>query len=138
MEVKMRCPPVRSRIICRELNWREIKNFHIVWNDDNSTRMLPGIPFDASTALHEPINFSSTQMEVIIIHISTDIAICSFFCNGTDCSCTIYIIFSEKLLCIVMGKSLVFPTEVQIDIRNFISIEAQESFKRDILSIFFE
>lgn len=49
VEVEMRGPPRCRNVVGRVLDRREIVNVHVVRNDDDSSRMLSGRPFDVLT-----------------------------------------------------------------------------------------
>src|SRR5690606_39873307 len=47
----------------------------------------------------------------------------------------VHVIFSEQLLRVLVGPRLVFPREVQVDIRRLVPLKSQEGLKGNVVAV---
>ena len=138
VEVKVGGLPFSCHIICRILDRSKVIDIHIVWNNNDSPRVLTGRPFDPSCAKSQALDLGIPVVLAIVPLITLDKAVGSLSCDRTYRSCPEGIFFPKDIPDIQVGTRLVFPREVQIDIGYLVPIETKEGFKRNILAIFAE
>ena len=92
----------------------------------------PVVLTDTCASLHDPVDLAvslvHTTLLVIIFHITERCLIR----QRTDRSGTEGLSRTEDYFCIFMCLTLILTGEVQVDIRLFVSLESQESLKRNI------
>ena len=137
MVVEMCGDDIAVLIICRMLHRREFFDFLSFGEDDDASWVLARSPADAGTSLNDPVDLAVSLMLSSLLKVIFYIAVSRLFRQGTDGSGLEGLPFSEDHLCIFMGVRLIFPGKVQVDIGFLISLESQESLKRDIKTFFF-
>ena len=138
VEVKVSGLPFSCHIICRILDRSKVIDIHIVWNNNDSPRVLTGRPFDPSCTKSQALDLGISVVLAKITLIALDKTVSSLSCDCTYRSCPEGIFFPKNITDIQVGTRLVFPGEVQIDIGYLVPIETKEGFKRNILPIFAE
>ena len=136
VEIKVGRPPSRRQIIGRVLNRGKVVNFHRVWHNQNSGRVLAGSPLDPGCPLSQAVDFGGIKDLLGIAFVGLNVTIGRLIGHGANRSGPVNVVFTKQDLGVVMGDRLVVPGEVQIDIGHLISLKAQEGFKGDILPIF--
>ena len=128
--------PLCRQIIRRILNWCEIIDIHIIWNNHNSSRVLSSRPFDTCCTLRQSLYFCVTVKFIVIPLIPFHKTISCFGSDCTNRTSTKGIFLTKNISDIQMSTRLIFTRKVQVNIRHLVTIEAKEGFKRNILSIF--
>src|SRR5699024_9036439 len=126
VEVEMRRFPLCCSIICRILYRREIVYIHVIRNNDDSARMLSRRPFDTRAAQYKPVDFGTSPLQSIIVQIAFDITECRLLGGSADCAGAEHLVLTEQHFCIVVCLRLIVTAEVEVDIRHFVTFEAQE------------
>ena len=135
VEVEVGGLPGSSVVIGRILNRSKVIDIHIIWNNNDTTRVLTSCPFDPSRSSSQALHFHILIKLPIVPLIATDKAIGCFGSNGTYGTCPKGIFFPENIPDIQMGIGLVISREVQIDIGHLVPIETKEGLKGNVLAI---
>ena len=124
-----------GHIVGRPLNRGKGVNFLPMGKHNDSARMLPCCPPDTNTALYNSadftISFSDPMFFIIIFHITES----RFISQGTNGTCPKGLTLAEDDLRIIMGLTLVFSGEIQVNIRLLVPLKAQEGLKGNIKSV---
>ena len=132
MVIKMGGDNIGIHIICRMLYRSEGVDIFTKRKNDDTARMLSGGTTDTCASLHDPVDLAvslvHTTLFVIIFHITERCLIR----QRTDRSGTESLSRTKDYFCIFMCLTLILTGEVQVDIRLFVSLESQESLKRNI------
>ena len=131
----MGCSVDRICIICRMLNWSKIFGIHIGRHNNHAAGMLTRCSFNTDTPLNKTFHFSRRNCDSLFFHPFFNKSECSFIGESADCSCFENMGFTEKLFGIAVGIELIFAREVKVDIRLFVTVEAKEGFKRNIMAV---
>ena len=70
-----------------------------------------------------------------LIQIFFDIAVGGLVLNTGHGACLEHVGFAEQLLCIAVHIGLIFAGKVQVDIRLFIAVEAQEGLEGNVVAV---
>ena len=124
-------------IICWMLNWRESINFLSMRQNNNSAWMLSGRPSNANTALRDSIDFAFSLDLAMLIKILLYISIGCLLGQCSHSSCTESMSLSKNNFSIIMSFWLIFSRKIQVNIRLFVSLKSQKSFKWNIKAILF-
>ena len=134
----MRRDDFRIRIVCRMLHRTEIVNIDFLRHDNDAARMLTGVSADACTALDQAVFLRASNFHLALCHVFFDVAVCGFFRNRADSSRAEYMVMPEQLAGVPVNGRLILTGEVQVNIRYFIAVEAQERLKRNGKSLLIE
>ena len=98
--------------------------------------MLAGGTAHAYTALNNTVDLAvslpGSPFLIIFLYITES----RFIRQCTNGSCTESLALTENNLRIVMGLTLIFTGEIEVNIRLFISFKSKEGFKRNIMAFF--
>ena len=109
----------------------------MLWQYDHTARMLSGCTLHAGKPECHPFHLAAAFHLSMFLVIFVDIPKCCFFSQRSDGTRPECFPFSKQFFGICMCFRLIFPGEIQVDIRFLISIEAKERLKRNIMSFFF-
>ena len=88
------------------------------------------------TALHKAVNLALSLSGPVLLKVVFHIAEGRLFRQGTYCACAERLPFSEDDLRIGVRRALVLTRKVQVDIRLFVSLKAEEGLKGNIKAVF--
>ena len=100
--------------------------------------MLPCGTLDPHTACHQPVNLRTVHGNPLVFQIVQNIPVCGLVRQCADGTGLEGFSGTEQHFRKLMGISLYVAGEVQVNIRGFVSLEAQEGFKRNIVSVPFQ
>lgn len=123
-------------VVGRMLNRREEMDVHVARHDHDAGRMLARRRFDAHAAMGHLVDVGNVLLDALFLEELLDVAKRRLVGNGLDGACPVDVVLAEEDFCILMRDRLVGTGEVEVDIRNFIAVEAEEDGKRDIVAIF--
>lgn len=83
------------------------------------------------------VNLCVRMLFVIFVKVLHDISVRRLGRNRTHRSGTENIFLTEKDFGVFMSIALIMPGEVQVDIGRFVTVEAEEGFKRDIVPVIY-
>ena len=126
---------IDRHIICRMLNRGKCINLFPHRKNNDTTRMLSCSTAHADTSKYNPVNFTVSLMYTALFIIIFDITECRLICQRTDGSRTERLTGAENNLCVFVCLTLVITGEVQVDIRLFVAVEAQEGLEGDIVAV---
>ena len=75
------------------------------------------------------------KLDFAFFKIFRYITVGSFVRESAYCTCTEHVTLTEKLLCIFMYHALHVAGEVKVDIGRFLTIEAKEGFKGNVVAV---
>ncbi len=127
---------IRGHIVSRMLDGGKGMDFFPQRQHNNPAGMLPRGAPDAHAPLHNPVNLAAALAHPPLLIIIPDIAKCRLICQRSDSSGPVRLPITENHFAVGMGLALVFPGEIQVDIRLLIPLKAQESFKRNVKPFF--
>ena len=107
----------------------------IIRHNDHTAWMLSRCSLDAGATNGKPVDFCWTASNAPFVQVFFHITICGFICHSGNRSGFKHIISPEQFFCVTMGRGLIFTREIQVNIRCFITIEAQKCFKWNIMPI---
>ena len=113
----------------------EVVYFIFTRNDDDSSGVLTCSTFCTETSVYKPVHFRAVHRYSLAFKEFRGESPCGFVCKSTDCSCFEGFSLSEEDFREFMRVSLHISGEVEVDIRRFVSLESEECFKRDIVSV---
>ena len=132
-------------IIGRTVHRRNIMDIHITRHNHDAARMLARSALDAGKAFDKRCHMRRMHMQILALVIFSDKAYRRFVGDGSNRTGAANIVAAEKFLGVLVRYALVrhcgriiwinTAGEVQIDIRNLITVEAQENRKRDIMTV---
>ena len=132
-------------IIGRTVHRRNIMDIHITRHNHDAAGMLTRSALDAGKAFNQRCHMRRMHMQILGLVIFSDKAYRRFVGDGSNRTGTANVITAKKLLGVLVRYALVrhcgriiginTAGEVQIDIRNLITMEAQENRKRDIVTV---
>ena len=132
-------------IIGRTVHRRNIMDIHITRHNHNATGMLARSALDAGKAFNQRRHMRRMHMQILGLVIFSDKAYRRFVGDSSNRTGAAYVIATEKLLGVLVRYALVghcgriiginTAGEVQINIRNLISMEAQENRERNIVTV---
>ena len=123
---------VAVRVVGRMLHGAEIRDVHILRDDDESAGVLAGRALDADAAERKAVHLRLRQRLAALLEILEHIAIGRLFGQRADRSGAEHVIRAEELLRIFVRLALIFAREVQVDIGHLVAAEAEEGLKRNI------
>lgn len=95
----------------------------------------PVVFFYADAAVHQPVDLRPTEGHPLFLEIFHDVAVGGFGREGAERSRLEYVPLAEQLLGVLMYPSLHLAREVQVDIRGFFSVEAEEGLKGNVVPV---
>ena len=122
-------------IVSRVLHRTEFIDLVIVRTDDDAARMLTGRTLDAGAVLRQTVLFIFVDRDVPFFEELRHIAKGCLFGDRADGPGLKHILFAEDGPHITMCDRLIFPGEVQVDIRFFVAFEPQERRERDRIAV---
>ena len=123
-------------IVRRPLDGRKLMYVHIPGHNGNTARMLPCRAPHAGTAADKTIDMRITRILTPIIKIVLHKAVGSLVRHRGNGAGAKHIVFTKKLLGILMSYWLIISGKIQVNIRNLVAVKAHENSKRNILSVF--
>ena len=123
------------KIICRMLYGNELTDFVFLWQNHHSGRMLTCRSFYTDTAGGQTVHFRIREYLFPVLTVALYITIGGLFCKRADGSRAETVSFSKQLLNVCVCFGLINAREIEINIRNLVSLEPQEYLKRDIKSL---
>ena len=135
MKVKVRSDIIRVLIICRVLYGAEIIDLIALWHHYHATGMLAGRPFDAGAPLRQAQLLGTVVDNALFLLIFFHIADSRFIRYGSDGAGLKHVVLTKERLCVAVRTALIFAGEVEIDIRGFIAVKAEEGLKRNGVAI---
>ena len=135
VEIEVGGQNIRFHIICRMLYRREVIHIVITGHNHHAAGMLTSGTLDSSAANRKAVDFSRAVYQSPFFQILLYIAIGSLIGYRGNGAGLKHVVPAEQLFCITMGRGLVFPGEVQVDIRCLVSVKSQEGFKRDVMAV---
>ena len=97
--------------------------------------MLSGGALDASAADGQAVHFGVVQENALLLGIFLDKAVSRFVRDRADGAGFEYVVTSEQLLRVAVGARLVLAGEIQVDIRRFVAVKAEERLERDVVTV---
>ena len=98
--------------------------------------MLPGRAFDPDQPAGQPVFLGMRGFDSPLLEIFFDITVGCLFGKSTDGAGTENMIGTEQYFRVFVGSGLIFPREVQVDIRCFlIPRKSKEGLKGDVKSV---
>lgn len=123
-------------IVGRMLNRREEMNVHVARHDHNAGRMLARRRFDAHAAMGHLVDVGNVLFDALFLEEFLDVAERCLVGDSLDGTSAIDIVLAEQDFRVFMRDRLIGTGEVQVDIRDFIAVEAEEDGKRDVVAVF--
>ena len=127
--------PLGCHIIGWILNRCKVINIHVVRDNNDSTWVLSSRPLDSSSSLRQTLNFGVSVKLSIVALVALDKSISRLSCNGTNSSSPKGIFLTKDITHIQVSARLIFPREVQINIRYLVPVKSKEGLKRNILTV---
>ena len=132
-------------IIGRTVHRRNIMDIHITRYNHDAAGMLARSALDAGKAFNQRSHMRRMHMQILALVIFSDKAYRRFVGDSSNRTGAANIVAAEKLLGVLVRHALVGHSrriiginttgEVQINIRNLVTMEAQENCKRDIVTV---
>ena len=97
--------------------------------------MLSGGALDPHTAVDQPVHLRPVHRNALLIQIFHHIAVGRFGGQRAQGSGLEHILMSEKIFGVFVHSALHFARKVQVNIRRFVTVEAQEGFKGNVLTV---
>ena len=135
MEVKVGGLPLSCHIVSWILDRCKVINIHVVRDYNDSARVLSSRPLDSSGSLRQTLNFGVSVELPIVALVALDKSISRLSRNGTNGSSPKCILLTKNITHIQVSARLIFPREVQINIRYLVPVKSKEGLKRNILTI---
>ena len=129
---KMRGDDIAVRIVRRVLHGAEIRDVHVLRDDNEAAGVLTGGALDADAAVGEAVLLRLWNVQPALLGVLENIAVSSLFREGADRAGAEDVVGAEELLGVFMRAALILAGEVQVDIGHFVASEAEEGLKRDI------
>ena len=127
MVVEVRGDYVGAFFIGGVLNRREVVHVHIARDNHNAAGVLTGGGLDAFAALSEAGDVSFIFFEIFFFEEFSDVAHGGFFGDSHDCAGAVNVVLSEKNFGVLVRGGLVFAGKIQVDVWNFVAVEAEEN-----------
>ena len=131
----MSCYVVGINIICRVLNGTEVIDIVCPRYNNHSAGVLTCCTLDARTADCKALFLCLMHCKSTFLCVLFDKSYCCFFCNGCDCTSLEHVILSEQFFSVAVRFGLILTAEVKVNIRNLVTLEAQEGFKRNFVTV---
>ncbi len=125
-------------IVCRVLHRGKRINLLPQRKDDNSARVLSCRPLHPHTAGNQAVNLTGTLSLAALLKVFFNIAVSRLIRQRTHGSRPERLPFSKDNFGVIVGLTLVFAGEIQVNIRFLIAFKAQKRFKRNVKSLFFQ
>ena len=135
MIIEMSSNDIRINIVSRMLYWTEFIYLMVIRHDDDTAGMLSRCTLDTGAVLSKAVCFIFIDRPLVFLKELHHITVGGLIGHRTYCSCLKYIFFTENRAHILMGYRLVFPCEVQVDIRLLVSVETKEGGERNGISV---
>ncbi len=133
--IKMGGNRIRGHIIGRMLHRGEGVNILAYGQHHDPSRMLAGTAPDPGTARGDPVYLTATLVDTLLLKVPLHIAESRLVCQGGNGTGPEGLSCTEDHLCIFVGLGLVFPGEIQVDIRLFVPLESQEGLEGNVKSL---
>ena len=118
--------------IRRVLHGGEILHIHIVRHNHQAAGMLARGAPHAHAAQGQAIHLRIAGSDLPLLQVLAHKAVGSLFCQSADGTGSKHLCLAEHLHRVAMGPGLVFPGEVQVDIRHLAAAVAQKGLKGDV------
>ena len=115
--------PRRRLVISRVLNRGKVINFLVIRDDNNPGWVLPRCPFDPGCAFGQPVLFRPAELLISIAFISFNVPIGRFISDRPDRPGPENVFLPKQDLHVVVGDWLVVPREIQVDIRDLVTLK---------------
>ena len=123
-------------IVCRTLNGAKFIDIMVTGYNHQTTGVLPCGTFDTSASIHQTGNLRIMSSNFPFIKIFFDKTISRFIRQSTNGTGFKYMPYTEQFFRIGMSCLLIFPREVQVNIRFFIPFKAQECLEGNVVTVF--
>ena len=134
-ESEVRCNYIGIRVVSGVLNGCEIIYLVLSRNNYDSARVLTRSSLYAYASSYDALHFGFVDAYALALEILGNEAEGSLVCKRAESSCSEHVLSSKELLGVFMHLALNVSREVKVDIWRFISVEAKEGLKRNIVSV---
>lgn len=136
--IEVGCDGAAVHVVGRVLNRREEVDVHVARHDHDAGRMLARRRFDAHAAMGHFINVGNVLLDALFLEEFLDVAKRRLVGDGLDGACAVDVVLAKEDFRVFVGNRLIGTREVQVDIRDFVAVEAEEDGKRDVVAVFDE
>ena len=113
----------------------EFMYISVLRHNHKTAWMLSRCSLYTCTASNKTVYLRIVQYKMMVVHISFYITVGCFIRKRAYCSGLENMALAEKHLCIGMSLLLVFAGKVKVNIRLFVTVESEEGFKRNVVSV---
>ncbi len=122
-------------LVGRVLDRRKVMDVHVSGNNHDPAGMLPRRTLDAGAAADQAVDVGVVDLHAPGGGPFHDVAVGRLVLDGADGAGAEYVVLAEQFFRVFMGLRVVFAGEVQIDIGNFIAVEAQKNREGDVVAV---
>ena len=122
-------------VVRRVLDGAEIVDFVGVGHHHHAAGVLAGGPLDAGAAQGQPVFLGVIDGAAPLLQVLFHIAVGGFVLDARDGARLKDVGLAEEFLGVAVDAALVFPREVQVDIRLLVAVEAQEGLEGDVVAV---
>ena len=126
---------VGVRVVCGVLNGTEIVYLILLGYNHDSTGMLTRRALYANAIRHYSVDLCARQTDSLFLKIFHNVTVGGLVSKRADRSRAEYVFRAEELLGVFMYLSLNLAREVKVYVGGFISVEAKECFKRNMMTV---
>jgi len=138
MKIEVGGHHVGARVVSGTLYRGKIVNIFVMRHHNHAGGVLAGGALDARKAAGKPRKLGIVERQVPLLRIFADIGLGCFFGDGGNGTCLEHVGAAKHDFRIFLRLILVFAGKVQIDIRHFISAEAEKGFERNFVPVTIE
>ena len=135
MEVEVRGDVIGILVVCGVLHRAEIVDLFALWHDDHAARVLARGTFDARAGNGKAFFLRAGKHARTFFGILFHVAERGFICDGCDGAGLEDVFAAEQRLRIAVRTALVFAGEVEVDIRRFVAVKAEERLEWDGVAV---
>ncbi|SCH49485.1 Uncharacterised protein [uncultured Faecalibacterium sp.] len=135
LELEVGGQQAACHIIRRVLDGTEIVDLVGVRHNDHAAGVLTRGALDAGAAQSQAVLLRMVHRAAALIQIFFDIAVGGLVLNTGHGARLEHVGFAEQLLGIAVHIGLIFAGKIQVDIRLFIAVEAEEGLEGNIVAV---
>ncbi len=132
MIIVMRRPPGRGKIVGRVLDGNNLVMIDFFRDDDNPAGMLPGRTLHAGNLVGEANDLATPGLDSPALEKPLDESPSHPVGDRRDGAGAEGMILPEKLAQEIVGAALILAGKIQVDVGNFVSLDAEKRLERDI------
>ena len=133
--IEVRRDRAAVHVVGRVLDWREEVDVHVARHDHDAGRVLARRRLDAHAAMGHLVDVGDVLLDALLLVEFLDVAEGRLVGDGLDGAGAVDVVLAEEDLGVLVGDGLVGAREVQVDIWDFVAVEAEEDGERDVVAV---